>query len=90
MVVPILWIDQELMRNGHFDLFLLCYPDLPWEFDPLRENPDNREDLFILYKKTLDSLNLPYSLINGQGDQRLKKAIKAVDQLLIDAGKDFP
>ncbi|KAA3637657.1 MAG: ATPase [Bacteroidetes bacterium] len=82
------WIDHEL-ANDHYDLYLLCYPDLDWEFDPLRENQDNRDELFHLYQNILDKQGLPYALINGQGDLRLQKAINAVDQLLKDSEERF-
>ena len=29
--------------------YLLCKPDLPWEADPLRENPEDRERLWQIY-----------------------------------------
>jgi len=33
--------------------YLLCQPDIPWESDPLRENPDDRDRLYELYKEYL-------------------------------------
>ena len=41
---------QELVKQDLFDLHILCTPDIPWEQDSLRENPDNRDQLFELYK----------------------------------------
>jgi NadR type nicotinamide-nucleotide adenylyltransferase len=75
------WIDKEL-TNGHYDFFLLCAPDLPWTFDPLRENPSDRQELFHLYEKTLMSLNLPYVVVYGKDDSRLFNAINAVEEFL--------
>jgi len=36
------------------DLVLLCTPDIPWEADALRENPQDRDRLFEIYQKELD------------------------------------
>ena len=75
------WILNEL-RNNPYDLYLLCYPDLPWEPDPLRENPDDRDKLFEIYKKELDNYNLNYKIISGVGEQRLDNAIAAVNDFM--------
>ncbi len=42
-------------ETRHYDLILLCYPDLPWEEDPLREAPvaNDRLALFELYQRIL-------------------------------------
>lgn len=63
-----------------YDLYLLCNTDLPWEADPLRENPDDRDKLLMMYKYELESRNLPYALISGTGDARSKMAIEAIAQ----------
>jgi len=68
-------LDQ--LKQKPYDYYLLCTPDLPWEPDPLRENPDSRQALFDQYQEELEANSLKYSFISGK-DQRLKKAIEAV------------
>ena len=75
------WIESELLK-GHYDLFLLCSPDIPWKADPLRENPKDRIRLYSMYKTTLQKLNLPFVEITGQGILRLQNAIKAIEAFL--------
>ena len=75
------WINQELSAD-HYDLFLLCTPDLPWQYDPLREHPEERDILFKVYEDTLKALQLPYEIISGKGETRLHNAIKIVDTFL--------
>ena len=58
--------------------FLLCKPDLPWVFDPLRENPNDRERLFGLYHRDLVDRKLPFAIIEGDGEVRLEMAIESV------------
>ena len=59
-------------------LFLLCSPDLPWEPDPLRENPADRRELFKLYRQQLDQLALPYHVIEGFGAARVERTLKLI------------
>ena len=72
------WI-LDMIDQHRYDLYLLCNTDLPWEPDPLRENPGDRERLFELYKKELSDRQLPYAIIDGTGKERLENAIRVVD-----------
>ena len=75
------WIEEMFIEH-QYDLYLLCYPDLEWQPDVLRENPDNRKYLFQLYEEALKAQKFPYAIIKGTGDQRLKNAVNFVDELL--------
>jgi nicotinamide riboside kinase len=72
------WIDNSLAEAG-IDLFLLCYYDIEWIPDPLRENPDPRRALlYESYLKEIEQLGRPYAIIKGRGGQRFGNAKKAV------------
>jgi nicotinamide riboside kinase len=58
--------------------FLLCKPDLPWIYDPLRENPIDRDRLFELYYRDLTQRGLPFAVIEGDGVERLELSIEHV------------
>ncbi|MFZ4399150.1 MAG: AAA family ATPase [Bacteroidales bacterium] len=75
------WINEHFM-NHTYDLYLLCNTDLPWEFDPQRENPNEREELFQIYHQLLKDSEFPFAIINGLGDIRTKNAIEFIDNLL--------
>ena len=80
------WIVAQLpLRTYH--LYLLCDIDLPWTRDELREYPDleTRKRLYDIYRQLLESQPTPWVAISGNYDERLHKAIEAVDSLL--AGK---
>ena len=47
------WILEQL-QHRHYDLYLLCSPDIPWHYDPLRQNALDRELLFELYPKEME------------------------------------
>lgn len=76
------WIEEHLRKQA-YDLYLLMNIDLPWEFDPLRENPENREFLFELYKSTLETLGVNYRIISGLGKERFQQAKSVIDQLML-------
>jgi nicotinamide riboside kinase len=72
------WIDEKL-RESEIDLFLLCYHDLEWIADPVRENPGaRREYLFNRYREEIEVLGKPYELIRGFGNERFENARRAV------------
>lgn len=78
------FIEEALAKNEH-DLYLLCAPDLPWVKDELREYPDleTRQKLFGIYKAMMEKQIKPWVEINGDYEERLQKAIKAIDGLHI-------
>jgi NadR type nicotinamide-nucleotide adenylyltransferase len=76
------WIEEQV-KNHRYDLYLLCDIDLPWEDDPLREHPGEREVLFSIYKAELEKLGANYRIISGTGEDRSRKAILAVEETFI-------
>jgi nicotinamide riboside kinase len=52
--------------------------DIPWVADDLRDKPYERDQMLMQFKKTLQSLNRPYVLIQGQGEGRFQSAIQAI------------
>lgn len=70
--------------NHHYDLYLLCKPDIPWVADELREYPDlmTREKLFHHYKDIMINQSIPWIEINGSYENRFQLAVGAVNHLL--------
>ena len=62
---------EEALKTQNFDHYFLCYPDIPWEPDPLREHPEERMVLFDLYREKLVALNFPFTVLKGSVDERL-------------------
>ena len=51
------WILEQIeTQKSEKRFYLLCSPDIPWQADKQRENPNNREELFEIYKQELDDL----------------------------------
>lgn len=75
------WILEQIQQR-HYDLYLLCGTDIPWEYDEQRENPNDRDKLFHIYEATLMDYQKKYTKIIGNKAFRFETAIKIVDKLL--------
>lgn len=77
------WLDAEILRNKP-DLFLLCLYDLPWQYDPLRENgsTERRSYLFEQYKTEIEKIGCNYQIISGFNEERLNLAIQNIEQFI--------
>ena len=61
------WILDEIKKQKSENRFyILCKPDIPWQEDEQRENPNNREEIFGLYKKELENLSHDYYIVEGE------------------------
>jgi len=72
---------KKLFNYQEMQHYFLCKPDIPWEYDPLRENPDNREELFLLYEHELIKNNLSYTTVSGQLSSRINSCIEVIDDI---------
>lgn len=75
------WISDQLDKN-EYGLYLLCDIDLPWQYDPLREHPEMRKELFTMYHDLLKEKHFNYRIVKGKDDTRLQHAIRFVDEFL--------
>lgn len=67
-----------LMEDHDYDLVLLVAPDLPWEPDGVRDDPEGREDAFAQYAALVPAA----VVVSGQ--DRLAQAVAAVSALMGD------
>jgi|SRR5690625_2297784 len=70
-----------LATAQNYDFYFLTYIDTPWEADDLRDKPEEREEMHLHFKNSLDEHNLPYLLLQGSKEERLKKAIAKIEEL---------
>ncbi|MFA9391862.1 MAG: AAA family ATPase [Prolixibacteraceae bacterium] len=74
------WLHQAIL-NSTIDLFLVCDVDMPWIADPLRENGGtNRQILHDIYLNELKQYNFAFEIISGTGEERMLKALEAVNR----------
>ena len=75
------WILNQIEKQkSEKRFYLLCKSDIPWEADPQRENPNNREELFEIYKTELESLGHTYFVVEGK--DRVEKSISKISNLI--------
>ena len=72
------WIIKKRENYNHY---LLCSPEIPWEADPLRENPKDRKRIFQIYLEELK--NKPMTIISGTQSERIKQAQKLINTYII-------
>lgn len=68
-------VNEDILamwRNHIPDYYLLCKPDMPWEVDPLRENPRDRDKLFNIYLDEIINWQVPHIILEGNPSQRIE------------------
>jgi NadR type nicotinamide-nucleotide adenylyltransferase len=77
------FIEEEL-SNRNYDLTLLLLPNIPWQYDPMRESPsiEDRMNIFNEYRKQLELLKHPYQIIRNIGYGRTQESIYHIDELV--------
>jgi nicotinamide riboside kinase len=77
--------DGELLRfalerQRGYDVTLLCALDLPWVADGLqRVGPKVRDAVDAQIREALARARIPYRMVYGSGDERLRNALVAID-----------
>lgn len=71
----------EAIATRPYDLYLLSYVDVPWEEDPQREHPDNREELYQIYLAEMKNQSVPFVEVKGSPGQRQAIARTAIDRI---------
>ena len=75
------WILEQIeTQKSEKRFYLLCSPDIPWQADKQRENPNNREELFEIYKQELDDLGHKYFIV--EGENRMENSILKISTLI--------
>jgi len=67
-------VITDMLSSHQPDLYVLCTPDLPWKPDPLRENPDDRDQLYLKYHRAVLKSGIPYVTVSGTGPVRERAA----------------
>lgn len=67
--------------DDHADFYLLCDVDIPWVNDGTRyfENDADRRRFFETCENELKARSVPYAVVRGPYEQRLRSAITAID-----------
>ena len=69
----ILKIFKQQLDGANPRHYILGDWQIPWESDPLRENPGEREQLFRLYQAKLKDYGIDYTAVSGSNMQRFNQ-----------------
>ena len=75
-------VFENAISTHHYDLYLLTNIDVPWEADPLRDKPHEREKMFRIFEETLKKLKLPYICLTGSLKERMQLTVQEVMKLM--------
>ena len=70
---------ESLARTRLADLYLLLDVDVPWVADLVRDSGATRDSLHELFGRVLDEFGATVRTIAGAWDERLRRAVKAID-----------
>lgn len=72
------YILQQIATR-HYDAYILCDVDMPWQPDPQREHPDQdmRRFFFSWYKELLIASGRRFLIVSGREDERLQQVLRS-------------
>lgn len=71
----------DALKTHSYDFYVLLDIDLPWEEDPLRDFPGQREHFMQVWHTELKALGANYVVVEGI-ESRLQNTIDAIDTYL--------
>lgn len=75
------WVERAA-RERRADLYLLLYPDVPWQADGVRDRGDRRGEMHALFESALGELGCHVVHVRGGWSQRRATAEAAIEELL--------
>lgn len=75
-------VVKKYAYDNTYDLYFLTYIDTVWEADGIRNQPNNRRQLFNLFEQALIDANKPYTLVEGSFEERLSNCKIQIENLL--------
>jgi nicotinamide riboside kinase len=73
--------ERSVKHKASSRIYYLCDYQIPWQADPLRENPNNRDELFKLYVQKLEQYKLDFKIVKGEPQIRLQQVLDNSNQL---------
>jgi len=74
-------LNKYALEN-YYNLHFLTNIDIPWEYDGIRDKPNERDEMFKAFRDELIKNNLPFVILNGSLAKRLDTATNNIDKLL--------
>ena len=78
--------DSFILKNLDTEAYyVLCYPDFPWEYDPLRENEHDRIKLAKHYHQDLIENNYKFIIARGSHKKRTSFVKSVINKMIIQS-----
>jgi len=76
------WIEEAAAARRP-DLYLVCEIDIDWIADGVRDRGHMRDDMQHLFRDAVRASGVASANITGLGDERLERAVDAIDAFLL-------
>lgn len=77
----------KVLENSYrYDHYFLFDIDVPWVADGLRDLGHRREEMFGVFKKSLEDRNTPYTLVSGSWKERESIILETLSRLITVPG----
>ncbi|MEH6534906.1 MAG: ATP-binding protein [Psychroserpens sp.] len=73
---------KKYAHENTYDLYFLTYIDTVWEADGIRDQPNNRLQLFNHFERALIDAKKPYIVVKGGFENRFDTCRTHIDKLL--------
>jgi NadR type nicotinamide-nucleotide adenylyltransferase len=81
---------QRMANDDRYGLYLLCYDDVPWIDDGLRDSPNDRAWFTERFTTELAARNRRVVVIDGDFEKRFRVAFDAVAEFLTEVATSIP
>jgi len=75
-------VVKKYAQENTYDLYFLTYIDTVWEDDGIRDQPNDRQQLFDRFEVALKDSNKTYVLVKGTFEERLDTCKTQIENLL--------
>lgn len=65
---------EKAAQHLHYDVVFLTDIDVPWVADDLRDKPQERDNILMLFQQFLQRHQIAFTLLSGSHDKRLQQA----------------
>lgn len=73
---------DKFSKHNYYDLYLLMDIDIEWVKDDLRDRPNERAEIFNVFKDALIENNKNYMIVSGNFEKRKKTSTEFIDNFL--------
>jgi NadR type nicotinamide-nucleotide adenylyltransferase len=73
---------RKYALKNQYDLYFLTYIDTPWESDGIRDQPNNRLQMFNTFEQALVNSKKKYVVVKGSFAERRNMCITQINELL--------